>query len=65
VLIRNGLSEQAKKNQHFSFLDCSKIFDSEKKTTFSDMWHFSDHGHEILGNTIASKILLILKSEEY
>jgi lysophospholipase L1-like esterase len=27
--------------------------DAERETTFTDAWHFSDPGHEILGKAIA------------
>ncbi len=42
------------------FLDCSRIFDQERETTFSDIWHFSDVGHRILGKAMAKKISAIL-----
>lgn len=43
------------------FLDCSKIFDQERKTTSTDIWHFSDVGHRILGKAMAEKISAILR----
>ena len=42
------------------FLDCSRAFDRERATTFADMWHFSDFGHTILGQSIATRIALML-----
>jgi len=51
-----GMSRQ----KHMHFLDTSRIFDHEEATTFTDIWHFSDPGHQILGETIANKIATIL-----
>jgi len=45
------------------FLDCSKVLDSEKETVFDDMWHFTDFGHRIIGNTMADKIAGILRNK--
>jgi GDSL-like Lipase/Acylhydrolase family len=42
------------------FVDCSRIFDQERATTFSDIWHFSDFGHAILGRTMARHAARIL-----
>jgi hypothetical protein len=42
------------------FVDCSRIFDEERATTFSDIWHFSDFGHAILGRTMARHAARIL-----
>jgi hypothetical protein len=41
------------------FLDASRIFNDEKHTVFTDMWHFTDFGHEILGKAIATKLLTL------
>jgi hypothetical protein len=46
---------------NFSFLDCSRVFDAEKETVFTDIWHFSDFGHKILGQVMSEKIAEILK----
>jgi len=59
--IRNRLSVQAL-NGTVLFLDCSKIFDSEKETVFTDIWHFTDFGHRLLGKTMADKIAGIIKT---
>lgn len=58
--IRNGLRQRTQ-NEGFHFLDCSRIFAGEKATTFADLWHFSDFGHQLLGNAMARKISGILK----
>lgn len=58
--MRKGLvkMEQA---QLLHFLDCSRVFDSDRKTIFVDLWHFSDFGHEILGRAMGEKIYTLLK----
>jgi hypothetical protein len=43
------------------FLDCSRAFASEPETTFTDMWHFTDFGHRILGQSVAGEIAAILR----
>jgi lysophospholipase L1-like esterase len=53
--IRQNLLLMEEKKQ-LVFIDCSKIFNHEKETVFADMWHFSDIGHQILGNTLAEKL---------
>ena len=57
--IRSGLYKRSQ-NDGFHYLDCSKIFDSELETTFTDIWHFTDFGHEILGHAMAEKLFAIL-----
>lgn len=44
------------------FLDLSKIFDGEQETVFSDIYHFSDIGHEILAQKLSAFIAPILES---
>jgi hypothetical protein len=61
--IRNQLPQRLESTQQ-GFLDASRIFDSHPLTTFSDQWHFSDPGHEILGKAIAGELLHILKRRE-
>jgi hypothetical protein len=43
------------------FLDCSRAFDGERATTFTDLWHFSDFGHRLLGTAMAAEIAPILR----
>jgi hypothetical protein len=43
------------------FLDCSRVFDGERATTFTDLWHFSDFGHRLLGTAMAEQIAPILR----
>jgi len=42
------------------FLDASKAFDGQKETVFSDIWHFTDFGHDLLGKAMADEIAAIL-----
>ena len=58
--IRHGLREHAAV-EGFRWLDCSRVFDQERATTFTDLWHFSDPGHEILGKTMAREIAAMLE----
>ena len=53
--MRSGLSQMAD-NKTVFFVDCSRIFDGETSTTFTDMWHFSDFGHEKLAEVLAPQI---------
>ena len=43
-------------NETVFFVDCSRIFDGENSTTFTEMWHFSDFGHEKLAEVLAPQI---------
>ncbi|MDD2365623.1 MAG: SGNH/GDSL hydrolase family protein [Desulfuromonadaceae bacterium] len=61
--ISKGLSAQAQTGKLY-FIDCSKAFDSEKETYFSDIWHFSDFGHAILGRIMGDTIYDILRTPE-
>jgi hypothetical protein len=42
------------------WFDASRLFDSESATTFSDIWHFADRGHELLGKALATQIAGLL-----
>lgn len=53
--IRAGLT-RLESDGRIHFLDASRIFDSEERTIYVDMWHFTDIGHEILGWAMADKI---------
>ncbi len=53
--MRTGLARLAD-NQRVFFVDCSKLFEGERPTTFTDMWHFSDFGHEKLAEELAPQI---------
>lgn len=59
--MRSGLQALADDRQVY-VVDASTIFHGEKATTFTDMWHFSDFGHEILAAAIAPTVLKILSS---
>ncbi len=59
--MRRGLEKLAE-NPSVTFLDCSRIFDNETATTFADIWHFSDVGHEILAEKIETEVVRILKN---
>lgn len=61
--MRRGLSELAR-DAGVHFLDCSRVLADERPTTFSDMWHFSDAGHQLLGSAVAGEIASILKQRQ-
>lgn len=54
-----GMQSFADSNSYF--LDLSNAFDSEKATTFTDMWHFSDPGHRIVAEKISTFMAPILR----
>lgn len=54
--MREGLEVLARAGG-IDFLDASRAFEAESRTTFMDLWHFSDPGHEALGRMVAEAIL--------
>lgn len=48
---------RALEDDQTQFLDCSNVFSDESTTTFADIWHFSDPGHQLLGDHIATYLL--------
>jgi lysophospholipase L1-like esterase len=59
--MRDGLAELARQGW-LHFLDCSRLFDGERATTFADLWHFSDFGHRLLGDAMAAEIAPVLRA---
>ncbi len=59
--IRIGLAA-LERSGTLQFLDCSRVFDGERATTFADLWHFSDFGHRLLGLAMAERIAPILRA---
>jgi len=43
------------------YIDAAGCFENESETTFSDQWHFSDPGQELLAECIYSGLLPIIK----
>jgi lysophospholipase L1-like esterase len=58
--LRDGLSA-LERDGLIAFLDCSRAFDGDRATTFTDLWHFSDFGHQLLGTAMAARIAPILR----
>jgi hypothetical protein len=58
--MREGLAA-LEQSGWLKFLDCSRVFDGERATTFTDLWHFSDFGHRLLGTAMAAAIAPILR----
>jgi hypothetical protein len=52
--IREGLSGLVQTNIYF--IDTSDVLSEEKETTFADIWHFSDHGHDLLGKFLSEQL---------
>jgi len=59
--IRSGLAS-LERSGTLHFLDCSRLFDGERATTFADLWHFSDFGHRLLGVAMAERVAAILRA---
>jgi hypothetical protein len=59
--MRKGLNALAL-TEEFHFLDCSRVLDVEKETVFTDIWHFTDFGHHVLGRIMAHKIAEIINN---
>lgn len=57
--IRSGLQELAR-GDGTSFVDCSGVFDGERATTFTDLWHFPDPGHTLVADRLAPALLEVL-----
>lgn len=57
--IRNRLTALSD-NQKIYFCDCSNALSGEQKTTFADLWHFSDFGHTLFANCCESTILQVI-----
>lgn len=50
-----GLESMNRRGQ-LAFFDASTLFDAESETVFTDIWHFTDPGHRMLGKAMADKI---------
>ena len=57
--IRQGLLELAQQ-PHVAYVDASRLFNDETATTFTDIWHFSDVGHEMLAQSMLDVIQKLL-----
>jgi len=53
--LRRGLKALASEEGVY-FVDCSRIYDAESATVFTDVWHFSDVGHRILADHLAAQL---------
>lgn len=43
------------------FVDCSDALSRDAATTFTDMWHFADPGHRLLGRCLAEGLVPMLR----
>lgn len=48
---------------HVRFVDASRLFAGERATTFTDLWHFSDPGHEVLAELLAGSLIGFLQED--
>jgi GDSL-like Lipase/Acylhydrolase family len=46
------------------FVDCSDALSGETATTFTDIWHFADPGHRLLGRCLAQGLIPVLRGGE-
>jgi lysophospholipase L1-like esterase len=53
--LRQGLAALANEPGVY-FADCSRAFDGETATVFTDAWHFSDVGHRLLAHHLADQL---------
>lgn len=61
--IRQGLAALATQpGTHF--VDCSRVFDGESATVFTDAWHFSDVGHRLLADRLAEQLAPLVGRKE-
>lgn len=61
--MRQAMEDLTQLDQNAHFLDLSRIFNGETTTTFADMWHFSDPGHEIVAREMADFLEPIFKEK--
>ncbi len=61
--MREAMDGLAQASSRTHFLDLSRVFNEETATTFADMWHFSDPGHEIVAEAMADFLEPILRTE--
>jgi hypothetical protein len=54
--MREGLRALAAEGDGTLFIDVSGVFDREAATTFSDLWHFPDPGHDLLARALADAL---------
>jgi len=57
--LRQGLAALATEPGVY-FVDCSRAFDGESATVFTDAWHFSDIGHQLLADHLADQLAPLL-----
>lgn len=60
LTMREGLQGIVEKNSSADFVDCSTAFDSESMSIFSDHWHFSDRGHQLLADCMEQGLVPVV-----
>ncbi|MFA5356731.1 MAG: SGNH/GDSL hydrolase family protein [Candidatus Omnitrophota bacterium] len=63
IRAREGLSSLSDGKTSF-FYDCSNALSGERETTFADIWHFSDRGHELFSECSKRAILDAIRDRE-
>jgi hypothetical protein len=56
--LRKGLVAVSDDKTTF-FHDCSAVFADIKETTFTDLWHFTDPGHEVFAQCASAAVLQV------
>ena len=59
--LRGRLAELAS-GEGTHFVDCSRAFDGEGATVFTDLWHFSDVGHRLLAGCLAAGLAPVVRA---
>jgi len=60
--LRVGLAELAAVDG-VHLIDCTQVLNAETVTTFADLWHFSDRGHELLARHLAAALAPLLADD--
>jgi len=60
--LRRGLAELAEAEGVY-FVDCSRVYGDEPLTVFTDMWHFSDVGHDRLAEALVPRLEAVVLAQ--
>lgn len=60
--MRSGLRDLADA-EGFDMLDATRPFQGESRTTFTDVWHFSDAGHQMFADVVSPAVYNVLNDD--
>lgn len=60
--MRRGLELIARQSDT-EVIDASRLFADEAQTSFTDLWHFADHGHARLADAIAERLVPLRRAQ--